>query len=47
MGVATYTYSQLPKEIAQNLPNEQDFKDILLQNFEEWWIENETSFKSN
>lgn len=35
MGVATYTYSQLPKEIAQNLPNEQDFKDILLQNFEE------------
>ena len=35
MGVATYTYSQLPKEIAQNLPNEQEFKNILLQNFEE------------
>lgn len=35
MGVATYTYSQLPKEIAENLPNEQEFKNILLQNFEE------------
>lgn len=32
MGVATYTYSQLPKEIADKLPNEQDFENILLQN---------------
>lgn len=31
MGVATYTYSQLPKEIADNLPAEEDFK-ILLEN---------------
>lgn len=31
MGVATYTYSQLPKEIAENLPAEEDFK-ILLEN---------------
>jgi len=35
MGVATYTYSQLPKEFADYLPNEQEFKNILLQNFEE------------
>ncbi len=31
MGVATYTYSQLPKEIAENLPTDVDFK-ILLEN---------------
>lgn len=35
MGVATYTYSQLPLEIANSLPNEQEFKNILLQNFDE------------
>ncbi len=29
MGVATYTYSQLPKEIAENLPAEEDFKILL------------------
>ncbi len=28
MGVATYSYSQLPKEIADNLPNEQQLKQI-------------------
>ncbi len=32
MGVATYTYSQLPEEIAENLPGEQEFK-ILLSDF--------------
>lgn len=28
IGVATYTYTQLPKHIAQNLPNEEQFKRI-------------------
>jgi predicted nuclease of restriction endonuclease-like (RecB) superfamily len=35
IGVATYSYSQLPKEIAQNLPDEQEFSKILALNFEE------------
>lgn len=29
MGVATYSYSQLPKEIAENLPGENEFKMLL------------------
>jgi len=29
MGIATYTYSQLPEEIAKNLPNEEEFKLLL------------------
>ncbi len=29
MGIASYTYSQLPAEIADNLPNEEEFKHIL------------------
>jgi predicted nuclease of restriction endonuclease-like (RecB) superfamily len=29
IGVATYTYSQLPDEIAKNLPNEQEFRNLL------------------
>ncbi len=33
MGVATYSYSELPKQIAENLPNEQEFVNILTQNF--------------
>lgn len=28
-GEKTYTYSQLPKEIAENLPAEEDFKILL------------------
>jgi len=32
IGVATYSYSELPKDIAQNLPNEQEFINILTQN---------------
>ena len=32
MGVATYTYSQLPDEIAKNLPSEQEFKILLSDN---------------
>jgi hypothetical protein len=28
MGVATYTHTQLPEHIAQNLPNEEQFKQI-------------------
>jgi hypothetical protein len=28
IGVATYTYTQLPEHIAQNLPNEEQFKRI-------------------
>jgi hypothetical protein len=38
MGVASYTYSQLPEEFARNLPGEQEFKillsDINLENKE-------------
>lgn len=34
MGVATYTYSQLPDEIAKNLPSEQEFKILLSDNNE-------------
>jgi len=33
MGVATYSYSELPNNIAENLPNEQEFVKILSQNF--------------
>jgi hypothetical protein len=29
MGVATYTYTQLPTEIAQYLPNETDLKQLM------------------
>ena len=32
MGVATYSYSELPEEIAKSLPNEQEFAKILNQN---------------
>ncbi len=32
MGVATYSYSELPEEIANNLPNEQEFINILTNN---------------
>ena len=32
MGVATYTYSQLPEEIAKNLPSELEFKNLLSKN---------------
>ena len=32
MGVSTYTYLQLPKEIARNLPSEEEFKILLSEN---------------
>ena len=32
MGVATYSYSELPENIAKNLPNEQEFINILIDN---------------
>ncbi len=32
MGVATYSYSELPEDIAKNLPNEQEFINILTNN---------------
>ena len=32
MGVATYSYSELPENIAESLPNEQEFAAILSQN---------------
>lgn len=34
IGVATYTYSQLPDEIAKNLPSEKEFKILLSDNNE-------------
>ncbi len=35
IGVATYNYSQLPPEIAQNLPTEEDFSRILEMNIDD------------
>lgn len=32
MGVATYSYSELPDEIARSLPSEEEFKMLLLKN---------------
>jgi hypothetical protein len=32
MGIATYSYTQLPLEIAKNLPSEEEFRILLSEN---------------
>lgn len=40
MGVATYSYADLPKDIALNLPNEEQFKRIFEDKMNDYFIDN-------